>query len=634
MMLTVFAVTLALLPTDRLAMADRLFNRGLYAEAAAEYRLLEGESTIAADELLFRIAECARARQDQTEALQRARKLMTEHPDSVHAPWARLQVALAEQGEERARLLLMLDSDRTPTEIRSAALYHLGVERNDPALLARAVSTAPKGLYADHARLRRGVLLLASSDAAIRKQGMENLLSVAFGKSPLAEEALYLVAEQCYREKRYGESGGLLRRYLTKYPKGTHLNAARTLAIWCDYLQGRYADVAAAVESGASDDFAYLKAACTQAQGEEKSATALFRKYLDDYPQGVYRADAELALARLEFSLAAASGDVKRSLEAARRVFASSKAAADGLRLGWACEQAGRTNEAENVYAQLVAGNPGTAEAASALYARGLLFVRAGNWSKAELMLSDALSSGKLDKRTAMAWYWKGIAALQLEHEAEGRSALQEALKCGLELDENREARLMIAACDLRAGRTAEAKAAYEKLVSEGAVTRMSAQRLHAVARLTGGDTARACADQLIQMGTPEWRQVGFALRGAVAEQRGDSIAAIADYRHALAEQVVTEEAAPAALRLGILESRAGEFVAAEATLKTAVRLTASSARARAEAYVALAKNAEARKDFVAARGYATVVGALFDDAELTAVAEQILKAHPEGADK
>ena len=53
--------TLAVLPSDRLAMADRLFNRGRYAEARAEYAALEGAKGIAGDELVYRLAECDRA---------------------------------------------------------------------------------------------------------------------------------------------------------------------------------------------------------------------------------------------------------------------------------------------------------------------------------------------------------------------------------------------------------------------------------------------------------------------------------------------------------------------------------------------------------------------------------------------
>ena len=52
---------IAVLPADRLAMADRLFNRGEYAAARAEYAALDGEKSVPAEELLYRLAECDRA---------------------------------------------------------------------------------------------------------------------------------------------------------------------------------------------------------------------------------------------------------------------------------------------------------------------------------------------------------------------------------------------------------------------------------------------------------------------------------------------------------------------------------------------------------------------------------------------
>ncbi len=42
---------IAVLPADRLAMADRLFNRGEYAAAKEEYAALRGEKSVPADAL-------------------------------------------------------------------------------------------------------------------------------------------------------------------------------------------------------------------------------------------------------------------------------------------------------------------------------------------------------------------------------------------------------------------------------------------------------------------------------------------------------------------------------------------------------------------------------------------------------
>ena len=48
MTLAALVLAIAVLPADRLAMADRLFNKGQYADAEAEYRALVGKASIRA----------------------------------------------------------------------------------------------------------------------------------------------------------------------------------------------------------------------------------------------------------------------------------------------------------------------------------------------------------------------------------------------------------------------------------------------------------------------------------------------------------------------------------------------------------------------------------------------------------
>ena len=620
----VFFATLAVLPGDRLAMADRLFNKGDYRSAAVEYRALEGEKSIAADELAYRLAECARATGDAAGAAKRYAALVEAFPDSKHAASARLRLALAATGDERRRRLAALDTDRVPASVRAAALYHLGAEANDAELLARCARTDPKGRYATYADLRRGTILTQAGDAATRRKGVEVLLGIAFGGSPLADDALFFAASVSYREKKYGEAGSLFRRYRKMFPAGRHADEAKTLAVWSDYTEGRYADAAAACGEGRTDDLAYVKACCAAQTGGD--AAALFRRYLDDYPEGRYRRDAALQLARLEFTAAVAANDAAKTLEAAKRA-AAAGTASDALRLAWAHERAGRAAEADAEYARIVRDFAGTPEAAKALFAQAMASARAGDWSKAELRFAEALATGRLDaaqKTTAL--YWRGVAAMRIGHEAEGVGFLKEATKGALGLDESREARLLIADDDLKAGRVAEAKAAFAALVREGACARMSAAKILEVGNLLGGDEAAVCAKALAEQKAPEWRQAGWELLGRREAAREAFTAAIAAYRKALAEPAKTEAAAAAALALGQLEARAGERDAAEATLKTAVVLNASDPAARAEAYLALARNARAKGDFKAARGYATVVVTLFGETPFAKDAEAILR--------
>ena len=623
---------IAVLPSDRLVMADRLFNRGRYADAEAEYRALVGAKDIAEDELLFRLAECDRAAGRNDAAKKGYQAIFGKFPDSRHAPRARFMYAMGMQGLERRRLLLELDSDRVPADIRAEALYRVGQEADDVEILARCVKLAPKGRFAPYASLRIGRHLTQSEDPADRRKGVEMLLGIAFGGGENADEALYLAAIQCYRDKKYGEAGSLFRRYRKMHPKGKYLSEARSMSVWSDFLQGRYADAAAACGDGETDDLAYVKAASAYAMGDNERALALFRKYLEDFPQGQYRANAELPIARIEFDSARKTQDVSRAVESARRSFGLSKLASDQLRLAWAYEKAGNAEAAAVEYDEIAKNFQGSEEAAEALYRRAMLSAAEGNWSGAELSLAEALASGKLGKRQGMAFYWRGVAAMKLGHESAAVGFLRQALEAGLGLDEAREARLMLADHDYKAGNRDAARAAYAALVREGACARMSASRIFAVGKFLGGAEGEPCAKELAKRDSPEWRQTGWALLGECEEARESYAAAISSYRKALAENARTESLAAATLRLGKLEFRAGEFDKADLTLKKSLGLNASDACARAEAYVTLAKNAEGSGDVKSAVAYATAVVSLFDDDEMCAEAKRILAAHPEVA--
>ena len=620
----------AVLPADRMAMADRLFNRGRYEDAAAEYKSLVGAKGVAEDELLFRLAECDRVAGRNEAARIGYQAIFGKFPDSRYASRSRFMYAMGMQGAERRRLLLELDSDRVPADIRAAALYYLGSETSDVDVLARCVKLEPKGKYAPYASLKIGTRLTSSEDPAQRRKGVETLLGIAFGGGQMADEALYLAALQCYRDKKYGEAGSLFRRYRKMHPKGEHLSEARSMSVWSDFLQGRYADAAAACGDGETDDLAYVRAASAYAMGDNERALALFRKYLDDFPQGRYRADAELPIARIEFDAARMSQDAPRAVESARRSFGLSKLASDQLRLAWAYEKAGKAEAAVAEYDEIARKFQGSDEAAEALYRRAMLAAAEGNWSGAELSLAEAVASGKLGRRKGEACYWRGVAAMKLGHEAEGAGFLREAIEAGIGLDESREARLMLADHDYKSGRKDAAREAYAALVREGACARMSASRMFAVGRFLGGAEGEICAKELVKSDAPEWRQTGWALLGECEEAREAYAAAISSYRKAVAEKARTEALAAATLRLGKLEFRAGDFDKADITLKKSIELNASDARARAEAYVTLAKNAEGNGDAKSAVAYATAVVSLFDDEEMCAEARRILAAHPE----
>jgi TolA-binding protein len=497
----------------------------------------------------------------------------------------------------------------------------------------RSLKADPDGRYSTYCNFHLAELRSRSSDIRTRRRAVDSLLEIAFGKKDekLAEEALYLAAVHCYNDKRYGESSSLLHRSLKNYPQGKHAASARTLAAWSDYLCGRYADVIRLCEGGDGEDFAYLKAASVYSRGDRTAAKELFAAYLERFPGGKYRDNAELPLAMIGYAEAEKANDASKMVESARRALAVSKSPVDSLRLGWAYEKSGAVDSARAEYLGVAEASPGTAVAAEALYRKAMIDLREGKWNPADLALAEALSSGKLGKYKASALYWRGVAAIRLDHRAEGVKLVKEALAEGLTFDEAREARLIIADFDYENGRMEEAKAEYAKLVGEGATDRMSASKTLSVGKLLAGDRAAVvCAKALIGADSPQWRQAGYCLLGSEFERSGSFAAAVDAYRKAAAEKAEVEDLAQAVLNLGILESKAGELEKADATLKRAVTVNRGDPSRRAIAYVWLAKNALSGNDPKSARAYATVVVSLFGDGEAVAEARSVLERCPE----
>ena len=638
--LAVLSATLSVLPSDRMAMADRLFDRAQYAEAKAEYLAVEGSEGVKADELLFRLAECDRMLGVKLEARRRYGELLERYPLSRHANRARFHRALCGTDDEAKAEFKLLDSDSVPADVRAAALYHVGVLASDASALARSVRMDPKGRYAPYAKFRHAQLTVDSPDFAVSRAAIGELMEIHFGSNKeLGRQALHLAAAKSYALKRYGEASSLFRRYLKLYPQDANAEQARIMAAWSDYLVGKYSDAAALCGEAKSDDLAYLLAASAYATGDMARAKELMHNYLERFPHGRYRKAVELPLARMAFDSAEKASNTNGVIEAARRSVALSGAAADRLRLAWALERGGFENDAANEYTTVARDFPSTDDAAEALFRKAMIELRAKKWSAADLSLAEALKTGKNARRKAESLYWRGIAAFQTGHAVEGSKFLAEALELGLSLDQSREARLCLADADLQAGRIKQAKEAYARLVREGATERMSAAKLHSVGKMLveckDGEEAFAeaklCAQALLDGDkSAEWRQAGFLLRAEAEEAAGEYSAALESYRLGFAEKVRTQDCLSAALAYGTLLSRDGRHTQADEILKEAVKLNSANPVLRARAYLALSRNCQAMTDYRGAVAYATVVLTLFDDSELSAQAKKIIAEHPE----
>ena len=639
MILAAILSAIAVLPSDRMALADRLFNRGEYESARTEYTALAGAEGIEKGELEYRLGECCRALGKKDLARRHYLAAALER-SSRHSGRARLNAALCGSEAEMLKELKELDTGAVDPAVRAAACYHLGAATSDAGLLTRSLECEPKGPYSQYALFARAAIWVKSDAADLRSKAVGDLLTIAFGgDKKLGDEALYLAAVEGYSAGRYSQAGTMLRRYAKNFPDGAHAKEALRLRAWSDYLSSKYADCARLCAENEGEDFAYLSAACAYQLGETDRAKGLFAKYLESYPDGRYRANCELPVARLEFDEARARGDATAMLSSAKRAYELSSLATDAFRLAWCYESAGKADEACAVYDAVAAKAPGGVDAAEALYRKALVAIRGGKWTRADLALAEAMKAGDAFKHLDEARYWRGMCAVGLGHDAEGEAMLREALKGTLSLDQSREARLALADIAYKAGRMAEAKDSYARLVREGALERMSAQKMLFTGRFllsepsgaAAFDEAKRCAKAIFGAAkTDDWRQQAKFLEGAAEEKSGHFAAAIAAYRAGLALKVRTESAPAASIALGSLERRAGEWKAADATLREAIELNRNDPAARCAVYLELAENALGAGDVHSARAYATVVTTLFDDPKAAEKAEKLLKEHPE----
>ena len=624
-----FAAALTVASADRLAMADRLFNRGEYAAARAEYRALAGADGVSAETLAYREVYCAYQLGEKKDARRLALDFLKRFPASDDAGQVRFLGAMsAEDPADRRRELSSLDADGTPTRLRTLALCELGNLTGEAAYFERCFKLAPDGSLADYAKFRHALCLSQSKVAAERRKATEELVDLAFGKKgAMSADALYSAASLTFYDQRYGEAVALAKRFLKAYPDDSdRCRQLRIIAASSEYNAGRYASAVEFCGEEHEERFDLVRALALDRFGDRDRAVAAAEDYLARHPQGEGRERMELLLARSDFDRADQNGDVKKLVEAARRAAELSKSAADRVRYGWTLERAGESAKAEEVYASVARDFPGAAEAADALYRRGMSLARRDRWSAAEVAFAEALAAKLPEASRALALYWRGVACLKLDHSAEGEKYLREAVAEKLPPDELREARLMLADADFNAGRREAALAAYTELVRLGATERMNSAKILAIGKLLAPAEMKLCADALTAGANAEWRQAGWELAAEAEDRLGNATAAAAAREKCLAENCVTESAAAASLQLGLYRLSAGETAEADRELRRSVELNVKNDAARAAAYLALARVAIERGDREAARGYATVVAELFEKEPAAAEARALLE--------
>lgn len=614
--------------SDRMAMADRLFNRGEFAAARTEYLALKKEPGLDRSALLYRLIAIGKALKDDSLVREQSAVFLKEFPGHEKEYQVRFFRALVGTEEQKLTELKGLDHDGVPNDIRAGALCILGTQLDDDALLERSIKLDPSGSYTAYAKSTRATKLMKSKDPAERRRAVTLFMELVYGKDQqLAKEALYAATYLSYADGKYQEADALAKRFLKSYPKDERIKAVRNILAMSAYRLGRYVQALDFCTDDTDEWQLLVRASAYERLGQGADARQAAEKGLAAFPKGECRAMLELIVARASFADAVRDNDKAKTLENARRAAELSKTSSDRIRLAWALENAGEREAAEEEYQLIARDFPNTDISADALYRRAMSMLRREQWSAAEVALEEAISSGKLaSERVSVAYYWRGIAASRLGHVRESVELLTKALEGTLGLDERREARLIIADSDFNEGRRDRAITAYTELVKEGAVERMSAAKILAVGRILSGEEARICAKALIANESPEWRQAGYALLGDVEWSFENLTAGAYAYQKCLDEPCQTEVVSRVSLALGLYLVREGNVSDAEKILKKAVELNAKDGEARASAYVGLARAALLKDDVEAAKGYATVVMTLFEKTKAAEDAKEILQ--------
>lgn len=406
------------LPADRLALANQLSRRGLYAEALKEYEAIRNDASLPRDEVRFRMGEAYRHVNRPKDALAAYDEILKKYPQSRYVDYARLNRALLLDGQARVNELSALNHKGAPLQIRVNALYWLGeaAEKANNAKAAidwyqKAVELSRTNDVARLANLHRASLLAASNEADDRRRAQAIYLDMAEDKDrELAKEAIFLSGMLSYRMGRYLEAASLFSRLSAQFPNSDRTKESAIFSAWSNFLSKHYSEtlkIAVPLRDAGNEDAHYLVASSLRYLERRADAIAAYDAALKAFPNGVHR-DSEW-FERL--SVLASDGNHRAVLAAlAERPHPPEKTAARAWSYG--CEAAiAVTNFPQAIeYARLVAQRPDEKTAVTAVHRLAWLYEKTGDWARSAQeyrMLAEKWPESKI---APQALYLAGVA--------------------------------------------------------------------------------------------------------------------------------------------------------------------------------------------------------------------------------
>ena len=294
----------AALAEDRLALADRLFARGMYAQALKEYESLRGEKSLAADDVLYRLGEAHIALGDKQKAAAVFRELTSLSPDSPLKFRALLRLSSLVEGDERTKLLRRLGASSTPQDIRIPALYRLGLvleAENTPRSAAECrkiyetlAAAGGNGAYAEYGKLRLAAILASSKDPKETAAATRYYTELASSSNAaVAEEALYFKGRLELSKGDAASAAKIFGELAKRFPGGKRVKDASLCAAWSEFKSMHYKEALESLSrAGGSEEALYLKGAVYKELSDNANAVEAWSEQLSSYPTGKYASDA------------------------------------------------------------------------------------------------------------------------------------------------------------------------------------------------------------------------------------------------------------------------------------------------------------------------------------------------------
>jgi len=428
--LSAAAQTASALPADRLALANQLSRRGLYADALKEYEALRGSTAVPRDEVLFRLGETYRLLERKSEALKCYEQLLANVPESRYTDYARLNRAALLDGSARDKELRELDRSTADKNIRATALYYLGesAETAKDAKAAidfytRAAKLAGSNEMARVASMRSAGLLAASADAEDRKQALITYLNLAHSPDRrLVEESLFFAGMISYRDGRYPAAATIFHNLAMQFPKGARTRESAIYAAWANYLSGRTAEaleIASPLRGGNLEDAWYITAASLKALERRADAMAAYDAALAKFPTGRY-ADVEWT-DRLEL-IASAGNHAGVLAELKARVTPPKGTEDRAWSYGYEAAIALTNYPSAIEFARLVAGKKDSPLAPNAHHSLAWLLEKTGDWRGAAGTYRRLAEQWPKSALAAQALYQAGVAEIRARRPEQARS--------------------------------------------------------------------------------------------------------------------------------------------------------------------------------------------------------------------